>query len=289
MTRATLLAALAGGLGAVVLADVAALVASRPRRALKPLGESARDGARGAALLAALARAGRRLGALTAPHDLAGRLARAGEPLALGVADLMAVKAAAALAGVPVGLALSASAPGRLGVLVVIAAPLAGFLAPDVWLSRRARRRGEAMARELADVLDLLHVSIEAGLAVPRALEEVGLRRGGALGQELMRAARRNALGVPRAQVLEELAARCPVPAVGDLATAIARAERHGAPLACALTALALEARAESARRVHDAAARAGPKIQLVVATVLVPAVMLILGAALAQAFLPAL
>lgn len=285
MTRATLLAALAGGLGAVVLADVTALVASRPRRTHR--GPS--DGARGAALLAALARAGRRLGALAAPHDLAGRLAHAGEPLALGVADVMAAKVAATLAGVPVGLALGASAPGRLGVLVVIAAPLAGFLAPDVWLSRRARRRGEAMARELADVLDLLRVGLEAGLAVPRALEEVGRRRGGTLGAELTRAARRNALGVPRAQVLEELAARCPVPAVGDLATAILRAERHGAPLAGALSALALEARAESARRVRDAAARAGPKIQLVVATVLVPAVMLILAAALAQAFLPAL
>lgn len=280
-----MLAALAGGLGAVVLADVAALVASRPRRTHR--GPS--DGARVAALLAALARAGRRLGALTAPHDLAGRLAHAGEPLALGVADVMAAKVAATVAGVPVGLALGASAPGRLGVLVVIAAPLAGFLAPDVWLSRRARRRGEAMARELADVLDLLRVGLEAGLAVPRALEEVGRRRGGTLGAELTRAARRNALGIPRAQVLEELAARCPVPGVGDLATAILRAERHGAPLAGALSALALEARAESGRRVRDAAARAGPKIQLVVATVLVPAVMLILAAALAQAFLPAL
>lgn len=285
MTRATVLAALAGGLGAVVLADVAALVASRPRHARR----RPRDGERGAGLLATLARAGRRLGALVAPHDLAGRLARAGQPLALGVADLMAAKAAATLAGVPVGLALGASAPGRVGVLVVIAAPLGGFLAPDVWLSRRARRRGEAMARELADVLDLLRVSVEAGLAVPRALEEVGRRRGGTLGAELTRAARRNALGIPRDQVLGEMAARCPVRAVGDLAAAIVRSERHGAPLAGALSALALEARAESARRVHDAAARAGPKIQLVVATVLVPAVMLILAAALAQAFLPAL
>lgn len=285
MTRAIVLAALAGGLGAVALAEVATLMADRPRRGRR----RRREGARGAALLGALARAGRRLGAITAPHDLAGRLARAGEPLGLAVAEVMAVKAAATLAGVPAGLALGVSAPGRLGVLVGIAAPLAGFLAPDVWLARRARRRGEAMAREVADVLDLLRVTVEAGLAVPRALEEVGRRRGGALGGELTRAARRNALGVPRGQVLEELVARCPITAVGDLATAITRAERHGAPLAPGLTALALQARAESARRVRDGAARAGPKIQLVVATVLVPAVMLILSAALAQAFLPGL
>lgn len=284
MTRATLLAALAGALAGIVLFEAAALLVARPMRT-----RARTRGRRGAALVNALAGIGRRMGVPAPPRDLAVRLARAGEPLGLAPADVMAVKGAATLAGLPVGLALGASAPGRLGVLVAVASPVAGFLAPDVWLARRARRRGEAMGRELAGVLDLLRITVEAGLAVPRALAEVGRRRGGVLGGELSRAARRTALGVPRDRALGELATRCPVAAVGDLATAIARAERHGAPLAPALQALALEARAESARRVHDAAARAGPKIQLVVATVLVPSVMLILAAALAQAFLPGL
>lgn len=63
------------------------------------------------------------------------------------------------------------------------------------------------------------------------------------------------------------------------------RADRHGAPLTPALAALAADARAARARAVREQAAKAAPKIQLVVALLLVPAVMLLVGAALAAAF----
>ena len=69
------------------------------------------------------------------------------------------------------------------------------------------------------------------------------------------------------------------------LVAALQRADRHGAPLAPALAALAADARAARARAVREQAAKAAPKIQLVVALLLVPAVMLLVGAALAAAF----
>jgi hypothetical protein len=68
------------------------------------------------------------------------------------------------------------------------------------------------------------------------------------------------------------------------LTAALLRAERHGAPLGPALHALATDARARHAQRLRERAARAAPKIQLVVALLLVPAVMLMVGAALATA-----
>ncbi len=68
--------------------------------------------------------------------------------------------------------------------------------------------------------------------------------------------------------------------------TALERTERHGAPLRPALAALATDARARRAQRLRERAARAAPKIQLVVALLLVPAVMLVVGAALAGALL---
>ena len=92
-------------------------------------------------------------------------------------------------------------------------------------------------------------------------------------------------LGAARSEVLRELVARCPGTGVATLAAAIARSDRHGAPLAPALAALAAEARAEQSRRLRDGAARAAPKIQLVVALVLVPAVMLLVGAVLVRGF----
>jgi tight adherence protein C len=143
--------------------------------------------------------------------------------------------------------------------------------------------RGRAIASELADVLDLLCVAIGAGLSPGRALAEVGRRRRGLLASELRAAAARIELGVPSADALALLARRCPSDGIAPLVAAIGRADRHGAPLAPALAALAADARARRAQRMSDRAARAAPKIQLVVALLLVPSVMLLVAAALAD------
>jgi len=238
-------------------------------------------GPRLAALLDALVRLGRRLGAPAPPRDLAARLAAAGSPLGLRAGDVMAVKCGGALVAALVVLPLASGLPGRLGPLVVTCAPAAGFLAPDLWLRRRARSRAAQLARELPDVLDLLRVAIEAGLPAGRALAEVGRRRAGLLARELRTTAREMALGASRAQALESLAARCPIEGVVTLVAALQRAERHGTPLAEPLATLAGQARAQRARALLEAAARAAPKIQLAVALLLVPAVMLLVAAAL--------
>ena len=273
-----LLAALAGVLAAIAVFELVASHQPRPRR-------RGQRGVRATRLLAAL---GRRVGLRLAPGDVAARLAAAGAPPWLGVADVLAVKAGAALAGALVAVPLAAASPGRLGVAVLATAPAGGFLAPDVVLARRSRLRAARLAREVADMLDLLRVAVQAGLDVGRALGDVGRRRGGLLGGELTRAARRLELGVPRADALALLAAACPLPEIAALVAAIGRADRHGAPLAPALESLAAEARAERARRLRDEAARAAPQIQLVVALLLVPAVMLLVAAALVQALVPA-
>ncbi len=279
MTPSVLLAALAGALAALAIGDAALLWATaRARAAARPAP------ARRPALLAAVAGLGRRVGRPAPPAGLAARLAAAGAPFGLTVADALAVKAGAGALGLALGVPLAAAAPGRLGVAVLLGAPFAGFLAPDLALARRARNRSRAMAREAADVLDLLRVAVEAGLTPTRALREVGRRHPGALAAELGRAAAEIDLGVPRARALAGLGARCPLPEVATLVAAVGRADRHGASLGPALEALAAEARAEHARRVRDAGARAAPRIQLVVALLLVPAAMLLVAAALVQA-----
>ena len=171
-----------------------------------------------------------------------------------------------------------------MGIAALLCAPAAGFLLPDVLLARRARARAARMSRELADVLDLLRVAVQAGLAVGRALAEVGRRCNGPLAAELRATATRLQLGATRDAAFTELVARCPIDAIATLAAAVARADRHGAPLAPALEAITIEARAEQARRLRDDAARAAPKIQLVVALILVPAVMMLVAAVLVQA-----
>jgi tight adherence protein C len=275
VSLAPLLAAAAGICAAGAAVELAALrAAGGPRRV------------RGTRIVALLARVGRRAGAPLPPGDLAARVAAAGAPLGLTVADVMAIKCGAALAGGLGALALGGLAPGRLGVVVLVAAPAAGFVAPDLALRRAARRRAEAIALELADVAELLRVAVEAGLTPTRALTEVGRRHPGLLAAELRAVSARVALGVPRADALARLAARAPVHGVHALVAALGRADRHGAPLGPALAALAEQARSDRARAVRDRAARAAPKIQLVVALLLVPAVLLMVAAALAATLL---
>jgi tight adherence protein C len=273
---------------ALALAVVAAVLAAAGIVELAAAGVRGGSRARGGrgragAVLAAL---GRRLGVTAGPDDLAARLDAAGLPPGVSAPEVMAIKWGAAVAAVVAGLPAATVLPGRLGPLALAAAPAAAFLAPDLWLARRTRRRRAAMAAELADVLDLLHVAVTAGLTPRRALGEVGRRRSGPLAIELRAAAARAALGVPRADALAGLRRRCPLEGVAALVAAIGRAERHGAPLAPALRALAADARAQRAQRLRERAARAAPKIQLVVALLLVPAVMLLVGACLAAALL---
>jgi tight adherence protein C len=269
-----MVAGIAGVLAAVALADLPVGTRRRLRRG------------RLSATLDLLQHLGRRLGAPPAPLQLDARLAAAGRPFGLRAADAMAVKGGAAAVALLMTFPLAAGLPGRLPLLASLALPLAGFLAPDVWLHRRARVRGAAMEAELPDLLDLLRVALAAGLPFDRALADVARRDHGLLAAEWRAVAVQVELGVPREQALAELVRRCPCPGVATLAQAIERALRHGAPLVQTLHALAREARAARARRIAERAARAAPQIQLVVALLLVPSVLLLVGAALLASLL---
>jgi tight adherence protein C len=268
-------AALAGLAGAVGAAG-AILLLPTPRQ-LAP--QSRRLG-----LLRALIRAGGvgALGRARAPRDLEARIAAAGRPGGLGAQALMAAKLAALALGVVVGTVLGALAPGRLGLLLVLATPVAGFVGPDLWLRRRAVERAACVRRELPYLLDLLRVTIDAGMPLATALGAVGERASGPLAEGWRAVGAQVGLGVPLGEALDEMCARVPLEEVRSLVTALERASRHGAPLGETLGAQARDARLARRRRIQEEAARAGPKIQLVVALLLVPSVLLLVAAALA-------
>ena len=269
----------------VALAFVAAAAGTAGLGLILP-GTRGRDGRPATRFLWVLASAGRLLRPPGAPADLRGRIEAAGRPAGLGVRELMAAKVAAALLGAIVALPVAAAAPGRLGLVLAPAAPVAGFLAPDLWLGRLAAERARRVRRELPALLDILRVTIEAGGSPAAALRAVGERAEGPLAREWVTVGNEVALGIPLSRALGDLSVRLPQPEVTAFVAALQRASRHGAPLAETLAAQARSARFALARRIRDDAARAGPKLQLVVALLLVPSVLLLVAAALASALL---
>ena len=223
---------------------------------------------------------------LRPPLDLPARIDAAGCPGGLGAGEVMAVKAAAAFAALPLGSVFGALMPGRLGVLVTVAAPAAGFLAPDLWLARRARERISAARRDLPALLDLLGVATDAGLSPARALGAVGERSESLVAAEWAGVARQIEVGVPLGRALETLNRRLPAPELRAFTTALERTAVHGAALSDTVAAQARDARAARRRRIEEQAAKASPKIQLVVALLLVPSVLLVVAAALGSALI---
>jgi tight adherence protein C len=221
---------------------------------------------------------------LKPPLDLAARLEAAGNPGGLSAGEFMAIKALAALIAAPVGAVLATSAAGRLGPPVLALAPVAGFFAPDLHLRRRTRARIRATRQELPALLDLLRVAIDAGMAPSQALAAAGERSDALLARELANAAAQVHLGESLDAALARLARRLAAPEVEALAAALRRTTTHGAPLSDTLAAQARDARLARRRRIEEEAAKAAPKIQLVVALGLVPSVLLMVAAAMLAA-----
>jgi tight adherence protein C len=209
------------------------------------------------------------------------RLTRAGLAGRVPVPAVLAAKAAGAVVGAGMAAIAAPAAPGRLSLLVAIALPAAGFLVPDALLEREARRRRDRLVLALPDALDLLAVGAEAGRGPGAVLGEIAGGTTGPLARELAVAAVEIECGSSQRAALEGLRERMPGGEVAALAAALDRSSRHGSPLADQLREQATSLRRDHRRRIEEQAARAAPKIQLVVALVLVPSVLLMIAAAL--------
>lgn len=191
------------------------------------------------------------------------------------------VRAACAVGGGAVALVAAPAAPGHLSLLLAIALPAAGIFVPDALREHRLRLRRHRIAAALPDAIDLLAVGAEAGRGVAAGFADLARAGRGPLADELAIADAELACGQPLTEVLGSLRERVPGSEVARLCAAIERSRRYGSPLADQLRRQASALRRDQRRTVEERAARAAPKIQLVVALVLVPSVLLMIAAAL--------
>lgn len=211
---------------------------------------------------------------------LSPRIARAGLADRVSVGSLLAAKAGGALAGSLWVLVVAPAAPGRFSWIVAAALPAAGFLGPDAWLERRARRRLHGLRGMLPDALDLLAVGTAAGRNPLAGLTELGAGEG-PLARELAILSAETSCGLTRTEALDSLRRRAPVREVAAMCEVIERSGRYGSPLADQLRDQATALRGVQRRQIEEQAARAAPKIQLAVALLLVPSVLLMIAAGL--------
>jgi tight adherence protein C len=190
-------------------------------------------------------------------------------------------RAVGMLAGGVAFLVIAPAAPGRLAPPLAIGLVASGFLAPQAHAERSARRRRAALVEALPDALDLLAVGAASGRSPAALFAEIASGTEGPLATELAVTVAELDTGTPIADALARLRARTGAPELGALGAALDRSRRYGSPLADQLHAQAAALRREERRRVEERAARAAPKIQLVVALVLVPSALLAIAAAL--------
>jgi tight adherence protein C len=212
---------------------------------------------------------------------LPARLRRSGLESQLPLGALVVGKLVGAALGGLLALLSAPAAPGRTGLAVAIAMPVAGFLLPDAMLERQGRRRHRRLLAALPDGLDLLAVSAASGRGPAAGLEQLARAGEGPLAEELRTVVAELSCGTPLSSALGGLRERVPGSEMATLVAAIERSRRFGSPLADQLRRQAAGLRREGSRAVEERAARAAPKIQLVVALVLVPSVLLMIAAAL--------
>jgi tight adherence protein C len=163
----------------------------------------------------------------------------------------------------------------RAGWLIGIAGAVFGYLLPGYYVSRRIRLRKKQIQNGLPDALDLLIVSLEAGLSMDQALlkcsEELMIAYP-ALGQEFQMINTETRAGKPRVEALKNFAKRTMVDDVRALVAMLVQTERFGTSVAQALRTHAEEARIKRRQRAEEAAAKLSVKLIFPLVFFLLPA-----------------
>ena len=194
------------------------------------------------------------------------RLALAGNPGGLRTADWLGIKAVGAIVGA-VLFFLIFGVIGVLGlppILRLVFIPIGlmfGYTLPEFWLGGRVRKRQKAILLMIPDALDLLTISVRAGLGFDGALGKVVEKLKGPLTEEFRRALAEIRVGKARRDALRDIVPRTEVPALTNFIGAIIQAEQLGVSISKVLQVQSEQLRIERRQRAEEMAAKAPIKM----------------------------
>jgi tight adherence protein C len=196
------------------------------------------------------------------PADMRRRIARklilAGSPEGWDAEKVAALKVFGTIGGAVLGLSLGtlAGLSGSLRFAATGFGAAFGYLLPGAGLGQRAVDRQEAIRRALPDTIDLLTISVEAGLGFDAALGQVRANVPGPLSQEVGRMLHEMRIGVSRADAFRHLAERTDVPELNAFVLAMIQADVFGVSISNVLRAQAKEMRVKRRQFAEERAQR---------------------------------
>ena len=236
------------------------------RRVVKPLGVGAF----------------RQVASLTPSNYLDGvhkRLLTSGLSTSIRAEEFVTAQVLATVLGVVLAIAWSTlgTPPQRYGVLALVMLPVMGAFTPSAWLNRKVTERKDAIRRELPDVLDLLAISVEAGVGFEGAMQVVTEHFDSPLAEEMSRTLREMELGLPRREALQNLKRRTEVPELSNFVLALVQADALGMPIGRVLKTQASEMRVKRRQWAREKAAKLPVKILVPLVLFIFPAVLVII------------
>jgi tight adherence protein C len=214
------------------------------------------------------------------------KLNLAGRPGGLTAGGFVALQLIALVIGIALGLGLAVLASLQPPVLYM--APLAGgvlgYLVPSITISRKIKRRQKEILLALPSALDLLTISVEAGLAFDAALARVTDKYRNVLAQEFNQVLNEVRLGRPRLEALDDMGRRNKVEELNNFLQAIIQSEQLGVGIANVLRIQSEEIRRRRRQRAEEAGQKAPIKMLLPMIGCIFPTLFIVLlGPAIIQ------
>ncbi len=191
------------------------------------------------------------------------RLAMAGNPGDMRVSDWLGIKAIGAAIGAA-GIFLIVGVLGNnlvMGILLGLVGAGIGYIGPEFWLGRRVKARQKQILIGIPDALDLLTISVRAGLGFDAALGKVVEKMVGPLVDEFRRALAEVRVGKTRRDALRDIVPRTEVQPLTNFIGAIIQAEQLGVSISKVLQVQSEQLRIERRQRAEEQAAQAPIKM----------------------------
>jgi tight adherence protein C len=205
-------------------------------------------------------------------------LLKAGLSGSVRAEEFVAIQVGSVMSGFAIGLimVLSGAVKVKTGLALMIFLPMLGGLAPSYWLRHRIKTRRERVTNDLPDLLDLMTISVAAGLGLEQAMQVSCARFESPVCEELRLTLREMELGLSRHDALENMKLRTDIDDLVTFSVVLSQADALGLPIGRVLQAQADEMRDKRRQRAREKAAKVPVKILFPLALCFLPAILII-------------